>query len=242
MLKAITFDLWNTLLVEKSFTERRLEILAEALNEEGQVFDEGDLERAYAAAQERHTWLWTGEHCHYSLTERIDDILKRIRATLSPPSKRAVMDKFGDVILDDPPSLTSGAADTVVALSANFKLGIISDTGVTSGAKIRELLKREGVIMHFSSTIFSDESGLCKPRREVFESALSGLGVRTDEAMHVGDLLRTDIAGAKVAGMMATWLKVREPDATGVAPDFIITNLPELLDLPPIRETLQRTH
>jgi putative hydrolase of the HAD superfamily len=238
MIRAITFDLWNTLLVEKSFTERRLTILAEALDIEGQQVYEEDLERAYAAAQRRHNELWSKEYCHYPLAERLDDILREVKATLSPTLRKAVMDKFGDIILDDPPSLTEGAADTVARLSTRFKLGIISDTGVTSGSKIKELLDEDGIMRYFTSTVFSDETGICKPRREAFDQALKDLGAKADEAIHVGDLLRTDVAGAKAAGMKAVWIRIREPDAEGVTPDYTITRLSELLKILEIAERL----
>jgi len=239
LLRAITFDLWSTLLVEKSLTERRLSILAEALDSEGYLVYEEDLERAYAAAQEKQKRLWTDEYYHYPLADRLDDILKEVNATLTPALRKFVMDKFGDIILEDPPPLTDGALDTVAKLSTRFKLGIISDTGVTSGAYIRKLLEEEGILRYFSSTVFSDETGVCKPRREVFESALKALGVKPREAMHVGDLLRTDMAGAKAAGMKAVWVRVREPDAENVAPDYTITSLRGLLDIPMIREALR---
>ena len=38
--------------------------------------------------------------------------------------------------------------------------------------------------------------GVPKPSNEIFEKALAGLGVSPPEALHVGDLRRTDIAGA----------------------------------------------
>jgi FMN phosphatase YigB (HAD superfamily) len=51
-------------------------------------------------------------------------------------------------------------------------------------------------------------------------------------------LLRTDVAGAKAAGMKGVWLKIREPDAEGVTPDYTIKKLCELLEIPEIRERL----
>jgi len=53
LIRAITFDLWNTLLVEKSYTERRLSILSEALKAEGQNIPTDALESAYSTAQRK---------------------------------------------------------------------------------------------------------------------------------------------------------------------------------------------
>lgn len=237
-IRAITFDLWNTLLVEKSFTARRIEVLSEAFRREGKHVDAATITAAYRAAQRRHDDLWSREYCHYPLAERLNYVIEGTGASLGPASKEWVIERYGEIIHEDPPALTEGAAETVSTLAPRFRLGIISDTGVTSGSQIRRLLGGFGMLRHFTATIFSDETLLCKPRREAFYAALRGLKVKPAEALHVGDLLRTDVAGAKAAGWKGVWLRVRDPDAQGVTPDYTITRLSELLDIPEIRERL----
>lgn len=100
------------------------------------------MERAYTSAQRKHDQLWSKEYCHYPLTERIDGILRDVRATLSPALKKAVMEKFGDIILDETPPLTDSAAETVARLSTRFKRGIISDTWSHLGGKDQEAPRR----------------------------------------------------------------------------------------------------
>jgi putative hydrolase of the HAD superfamily len=237
-IRAITFDLWNTLLVEKSFTAKRIEILAKAFERDGKYVDAAVIEAAYKLAQRRHDDLWSREYCHYPLADRLDYVIEGTGVSLCPSSKQWVIDRYGEIIHEDPPALTEGAAETVSTLAPRFKLGIISDTGVTSGNQIRRLLDSYGILSHFTATVFSDETLLCKPRREAFEAALRGLKVKPSEALHVGDLLRTDVAGAKAAGWKCIWLKVRKPDAQGVKPDYTIRKLIELLEIPEIRDGL----
>jgi len=234
----VTFDLWNTLLIEKNYTQRRLAILREAITSEGEAVDPDALREVYRTAQKRHDDLWSRDYRHYPLPERVDDILRGVNAKLSQAEKIWAMEKLGDTILEDPPILTEGAAETVSRMAGIFRLGIISDTGVTSGSKIKKLLDRRGILKHFTVTIFSDETMVCKPRREAFEAALSVLEVKPSETLHVGDLLRTDVVGAKAACMMGVWLKIREPDAGNVTPDYTITKLSQLLDIPEIKERL----
>jgi len=238
LIKAVTFDLWNTLLVERSYTDRRLEILGEALTAEGCSFDPAVLRAAYKTAQKKHDDLWSKNHSHYPLSQRLNDILAGADATLSHAKKFEVMDRWGGTILENPPPLTEGAVETVTAMAKSFRLGIISDTGITSGVKISELLERYGILRYFTAKVWSDETSVAKPRREAFEAALKGLKAEPNEAMHVGDLLRTDVAGAKAAGMKGIWLHVHEPDAEGVTPDYTITKLNGLLEIPEIRERL----
>ncbi|GAI01605.1 unnamed protein product, partial [marine sediment metagenome] len=57
------------------------------------------------------------------------------------------------------------------------------------------------VLKYFCCTIFSDEIGRNKPNPIVFRQALKKLEVKATEAVHVGDLPETDIAGAKAVGM-----------------------------------------
>ena len=50
-------------------------------------------------------------------------------------------------------------------------------------------------------TVFSDEAGVPKPHPRIFAHTLEALGVAPDATVHVGDLRRTDVAGARAAGM-----------------------------------------
>ena len=57
---------------------------------------------------------------------------------------------------------------------------------------------------YFDHWSFSDEVGWYKPAPEIFRHALDGLGgVAPERAAHVGDLRRTDVAGARAMGMTA---------------------------------------
>ena len=81
-----------------------------------------------------------------------------------------------------------------------LRLGIVCDVGFTGGELLRDFLDREGLLEHFSGWAFSDEVGHYKPSPQIFEAALAALGAQPDEAVHVGDLRRTDIAGARRSG------------------------------------------
>ncbi|MFB0503063.1 MAG: HAD family hydrolase, partial [Candidatus Bathyarchaeia archaeon] len=58
------------------------------------------------------------------------------------------------------------------------------------------------------------------------------LGGKPSEGLHIGDLLQTDVAGAKTVGMKAVWLnKERSENSVPYAPDFEISNLTHILDI-----------
>jgi putative hydrolase of the HAD superfamily len=66
----------------------------------------------------------------------------------------------------------------------------------------------------------------------MFEKGLSILSVEPSEVIHVGDLLETDIAGAKSFGMKAVWLNKEGKNPTGDhKPDFTINTISEIVTI-----------
>jgi putative hydrolase of the HAD superfamily len=112
------------------------------------------------------------------------------------------------------------------------RIGIVCDVGFSGGEMLRELLDREGLLKHFGGWSFSDETGHYKPAPQAFEPALAALGVQPEEAMHVGDLRRTDVAGAAALGMRTARYRGMHDDADeGVEADFVLDSHIELVDL-----------
>jgi putative hydrolase of the HAD superfamily len=233
LIDTVTLDLWNTLFVEKDYSRWRLEYLEEVLREQGFDREPEEVRRAYVASND-HAWrVWELEnHRHLPVEERLDHLLSEIRVDLPLETRSKIISKFQEVIWNDLPPLTEGAMETLEALEPSYRLGIISDSGITPGCVTREVLRNRGILDFFASTVFSDEVGLCKPHEAMFMAALRKLDAEPSEAVHVGDLLRTDVAGAKAMGMKAVWLKTKDtPRNERWAPDHEITALPQLMDV-----------
>ena len=81
--------------------------------------------------------------------------------------------------------------------------------------------------LSFEFVVTSEDVRGYKPRPEMFARALSLLGVRPDEALHVGDSLSSDVAGAKAAGIAAVWINRdgRNIPPGGQKPDYVWTDL-----------------
>jgi FMN phosphatase YigB (HAD superfamily) len=123
-------------------------------------------------------------------------------------------------------------------LRSGYRLGLCSnfshsDTalGVLRDAGLHERLDRAAIVV-------SDAFGLRKPRAEIFAEVVARLGVSADEALHVGDSLRADVAGAARAGLRTAWItrRVSDPGAAlaeheGPRPDHVIGDLAELPSL-----------
>jgi FMN phosphatase YigB (HAD superfamily) len=116
----------------------------------------------------------------------------------------------------------------VQRLAQWYRLGIISDSGLSVGHTLRQFLKRDGLLECFTCTTFSDEVGVSKPHPRIFQFTLDRLSAQPHEAVHVGDLTHSDIAGAKAIGMFAVRLTANYDDANrSVEPDAIVKSYAE---------------
>ena len=91
--------------------------------------------------------------------------------------------------------------------------------------------------LSFVDVITSECCRAYKPRAEMFEAALSRLGLEPCQVLHVGDSLRSDVRGAKALGIPVLWInrKHRKTPKGDDAPDDVSTDLRGLLAL--LRQT-----
>jgi FMN phosphatase YigB (HAD superfamily) len=145
---------------------------------------------------------------------------------------------MGGAIVVRPPDLFAGIEGTLKELSARgLSIGLISNTGRSWGRYLTEVQRGAGIGSYFRARAYSDEIGVRKPDRRIFEVALRGLGLPGHEVVHVGDDVSADIAGAKAAGMRAVWFNTGFWEgATTDRADAEIRGLP---DLPKVLEGIR---
>ena len=200
MLRAVTFDWWGTL-VDAHVNQRpeRADLLASYLP--GVTPD--DVAKAYAASFETFS---QGLDLGYGLTPAtiFAGTLDRLGVSLAPPVWHAALRAWEEMMLSHPPLFLPGALDVLRVLrSQGLWIGLVSDTGTSPGRVIRELLRRAGALALFDWLTFSNETGATKQRPQAFARTLAALGVRADQALHVGDRPETDLHGAHRAGLWA---------------------------------------
>jgi putative hydrolase of the HAD superfamily len=140
------------------------------------------------------------------------------------------------VALDGAEALLS-ALDT-----AGIPSVLVCDTGLTPGRVVRQLLDRLGLLRHLRVQAFSDEVGAPKPDARAFLAAIGPLGVDPKHVLHVGDLKRTDVAGARALGMRTVRIRARHDDATQMDDaDDIVDSHAELAALLGLRIPQTRT-
>jgi putative hydrolase of the HAD superfamily len=140
-------------------------------------------------------------------------MLRHLNAELPSENFQRVR-RFFEEAIQNPQPLDQAVA-AVQILAEKYPLALISDTAWTPGRVLRQVFARYKILDCFRVLIFSGEVGITKPHPQIFHFALAGLGVQAHECLHLGDLQRTDVAGAKAAGMHAAW--IRRPVYAGKA-------------------------
>jgi putative hydrolase of the HAD superfamily len=111
------------------------------------------------------------------------------------------------------------------------KTALICDTGFSPGRMVRKLLDSVGLLALLDAQVFSDEIGVPKPSPAMFRAALDAVGANPRDAVHVGDLRRTDVDGARRMGMIAVRYAGEYDDQAELPDgDLVIRRHDELLD------------
>jgi HAD superfamily hydrolase (TIGR01509 family) len=232
MLRAITFDYWDTLYEGGALPERvalRRTAVGALLGAYGRAMPDEQLRALYeASGREAERW-WSEEHRGYTTDERLRWILERAAVT---PRERcehvaAAADAVDNALLMLPPAMLAGAWQALRTLRRQYTLAVISDTGFASGRAQDRLLEKDGARDFFAATIYSMDVGHAKPRPEIFAAAVKTLGVAPSEILHIGDNERTDVKGALAAGFRAIRLDVVRNGGPSEA-EFVARSFEEL--------------
>jgi putative hydrolase of the HAD superfamily len=239
-IKAITFDFWSTLYKGKpvNFAERIYRLKTDVEAGSGLEFEQAHFEAAVNVARATWSRTWIEDQRTLDAEAWLSIMLQYLGISLEPAYFRKMQTRMENSIFNERPTLVAEAPLVLASLSTRYRLGIISDTGLTLGRALRQILADDNVIGYFSHLTFSDEVGYSKPHPDPFLTTLAALEVEPGAAVHVGDLLRTDIAGAQGVGMRAVqyiglnhdeWLQsIDAPVKDAVTPDAIIRNHTEL--------------
>ena len=93
--------------------------------------------------------------------------------------------------------LVDGAVDLLECLRERYLIGVLSNG--FADVQYRKLLT-SGLWRYVQRMVVSDEIGVQKPDRRIFDYALSEVGAVADEVIMIGDNPDADIYGAKSAG------------------------------------------
>jgi len=113
---------------------------------------------------------------------------------------------FMEMFVENPPTVLDETVEQINRLSKHYKLNICSNTNFIFSSILRkEVLERRG--LKFDFELFSDEVGVSKPHKTIFELVKLKHGLNGDQVLHVGDTKSTDFDGALNAGLKAFLIK-----------------------------------
>lgn len=132
--------------------------------------------------------------------------------------------RFGKAVV-----MLDGSIQTLEELKKRgYKLGM-----VTNGNSLLQNTKLDtaGIRDLFDMAVVSDDIGIWKPDKGIFEYAMKELGVTPEESLFVGDHPINDIQGALGAGMSAVWVDYGSFAGSNPEGAYPVKNVSELLKI-----------
>jgi len=87
----------------------------------------------------------------------------------------------------------------------DYTLSLLSNTAFIKGKTLREVLKRLEIHDLFDFQLYSDEVGMSKPNKQLFQLMIKTVhasrNIELKEILHVGDNIKADIEGGSIAGI-----------------------------------------
>jgi putative hydrolase of the HAD superfamily len=239
-IKAVTFDLWDTLVADDSDEPKRKARGLRSKREERRyqvwrALDDADaidpaiVSLAYDVAEAGFNMVWKEQHINWTVAQRLRVILNGLGRSLPDSVFQRLVADHGRMEVAIPPDPIDGVTTALEQLSGRYKLAVVSDAIVTPGTGLRAILKGHDLAGYFSGFAFSDEVGHSKPHRSMFESAAGQLGVGLDEIVHIGDRDHNDVKGPHALGAKAIlFIATRDVDREKTTADAICASYREL--------------
>jgi len=196
-VKAVFFDMDGTLV---HFDATGVERSVKALRELGLYFSEEKVADAYRFAEE-----WASSQIKTYLDRRREVFLEYNRLLLEHLGIHNRLNELAEEIQrrweNLPDELYPEVEEVLLRLKQrNLRLGIVSHRGLIL---IENSLRRHGIREFFScvASPTEAEAPLGKLDPNLWHYAVQRIGVKKEEAVHIGDEPETDVAGARQAGL-----------------------------------------
>ncbi len=213
-IKAITFDLWDTIICDDSDEpkrkaagrptkkEERRELVHQYLARHHSI-SRDLVEHAYDTADAAFSKVWKEHHVTWTVAERLSIILTGVGRELPEIDFAELVRRHEEMELEIRPDIAPGVKEALKELHGAYKLGVISDAIFTPGRALRQILSDAGLLGFFDVFVFSDEAGRSKPDPSVFMAASLSFGIKPAEMVHVGDREHNDVDGPHRVGARA---------------------------------------
>lgn len=125
--------------------------------------------------------------------------------------------------------LLAGAKEFAERVSQAIPIAIVTN-GISEVQRSR--LSHSEIAPYISEIVVSGDVGAAKPDPEILRIALERLNIKKEDAVMLGDSLRSDIAAANNIGMDSIWLSPSGETAKGdILPTYTVKSLAEALPI-----------
>jgi putative hydrolase of the HAD superfamily len=204
-VKAIGFDLFNTLVMAKPDTlSRAFPRMQLSLEKNGICPEENAFKKIY----------------YETAVALVKQTRKNGKETHNRFWISAALEKFGYHVLPDDPRIAQaveayfytfydscycvpGTKTMLETLKGEYQLGLLSN--FTHWPAALEIINRMELAPFFEVRLISGQLGYRKPHRNVFDALISGFNAPVSEIMYVGDDVDADVNGALAVGIQPVW-------------------------------------
>lgn len=166
---------------------------------------------------------------HYLVTERFRYVLEKIGCDVDLNALAAKMNEEYLSYLATLPAIVPGAKELLQYLTAKgYDVNALSNG--FKGVQLKKL-QSGGIDGYVRKVILSDDCGITKPLRGIFDYALEQCDAESATSVMIGDEYDTDIAGAHNAGWHTIFYNWRKTDAENSVADVTVDSLEEIMKI-----------
>ncbi len=191
MIKAISFDMWGTLITSnKNARQERvtyLQAFGRNYSSNAEIRDAiSSIKKDVNDKVERYGVHYESHTIHQMILNRlgIDEI-----------SASTFANRSSSIFLEHQPIISQDTIDTLGVLAKDYKLYLASNTLMMNGVEFRRFFRDVKIDALFDKMIFSDELTVAKPNPRFYKAVQEAAGVMSNEILHVGDNPITDVRG-----------------------------------------------
>lgn len=197
-LKLVSFDVWDTLLCVRAFYRDVAMELSKLLGVQQTVMENRLLEGYRQVRAVRRA----GGFSDFEIVPASLKLIAKLLNVETGTVEKAIL----NAVENGRPEryMLEGVPETLNFIkSLGLTVIVVGNVVFWPGSINRILLEKAGLAKFMDEQFYADEVGVSKPKPEVFTKALSKFNVEPHEAVHVGDSLFEDLAGAVLAQMRA---------------------------------------
>lgn len=199
LIKAISFDLWFTLIREDpvdtmQYTLMRVNALHEFVSKYKAISTE-EVMKVYEIFESVRGFI-----DHRSLSNMV---ALALGLRLSPEALVELGRIYDESTKEFRPKVNEEVYEVLPRIkAAGLKIGVTSNTSFSEEG-VRAMLENAGLLKYIDAIVSSSSTGFNKPHPKIYSHLVSRLALEPGEVLHVGDSCVNDALGALNAGLKA---------------------------------------